>query len=200
MERVIPISELSDKIFAKLLAELNIQKWNVNSEISRLFRQASTLFWDEVWEQVRRSRDNRLLGAPEYNGILLPAGTKFIFRRGHKTVFVIEHPPQVRLINFCHRLISYHSTWTPKRYEGPSKTRFRLAFPYVIFIFVFNDDVQKKVINSERIMWSYFSDSPASSPTHLLYDNFLPNNAYGRICLPPMKAKYRRQKTYAGIV
>jgi len=66
-------------------------------------------------------------GAMKDRSLFLPGGTRLVQVRGASTVLVIEQPPQVRQVR-----------WTDERMGlGGSYTSYRLAFPYLIYVFTF---------------------------------------------------------------
>lgn len=59
--------------------------------------------------------------------LFLPGGTRLVQVKGASTILVIEQPPQVRQIR-----------WSNERMGmGGSYTSYRLAFPYMVYVFTF---------------------------------------------------------------
>ena len=61
---------------------------------------------------------------------LLPIGTRWVIARSRSLVIAIEHPPQVRRVN-----------WSEKTLDQPGSYRQAcLAFPYTVYLLLFYDD------------------------------------------------------------
>lgn len=59
--------------------------------------------------------------------LFLPGGTRLVQVKGASTILVIEQPPQVRQIRWSHDRMG----------KGGSYTSYRLAFPYIVYVFTF---------------------------------------------------------------
>ena len=88
-------------------------------------------------------------------GFLFPSGTRFLFNRGPAKIVAIEQPPQVRTVRLC------ESLWGPERTQKGALKSFSLAFPYVIFIVVMTNELQK--------IYVYFRNTPLRSLDSNLY-------------------------------
>ena len=94
----------------------------LNSEV-RKYKKHVTEELDSAFPFVA---DHELLVDKE--NFVYPHGTRFVLKRDDRTIFVIEEPPQIRTIFFEKNFLKLESII--------EKQNFRLAFPYVVFVFI----------------------------------------------------------------
>ncbi len=88
---------------------------------------------------------------------IMPNGTKFYRKKNERSVLVVEKPPQTRTI-----------TWKGMDMD-PTKTRWKLSFPYTVFVFEIIDPLN---INSARF---FFRTKTIGDLTDMLYKSSLTN-------------------------
>ncbi len=105
---------------------------------------------------------------------LFPEGTKFHFRNGKVCVLIVEQKPQVRTIRFL--------TEGDKGFTGLKKDTWKLAFPYVVSIHLFN-------YSEEHQRWSIggtyagYSNQPVRRLSDTIYHPNLPNVNEYQVCV-----------------
>ena len=116
---------------------------------------------DKVWDSLQQVKDKG------ESPMVFPEGTRMAYTKGRRTVFVIEQKPQVRSVSFDPKLICQeerkHAQRTPT-----GNCRFGLAFPYVYFFEVFDNET----FSYHEV---YFRNKALTSPREHLYIAPLPN-------------------------
>ena len=117
---------------------------------------------DKVWNSLQQVKSQHEEGL-----FVMPEGAKMTYTKGHRTVIVIEQKPQVRSVAFVPKLVSKaeaeHSQLTPS-----GNYRFGLAFPYVYFFVVFDN-------NTYAYHEVYFRNKPLTTSREHVYAAPLPN-------------------------
>ena len=135
---------------------------NIGDETDKFLVDLKENLCDKVWDSMQQ-----IISTREESPIVLPEGTKMGYSKGNRTVIVIENKPQIRSVTFTDTLLTAaektHAERTPT-----GNYRFGLAFPYVYFFIVFDN-------NSYRFHEVYFRNKALTSAREHVYQAPLPN-------------------------
>lgn len=120
------VHESYKKITQELLGD-------VTDQAEALSRDLSFALIEKIWDSFQQLKE-----AQDDTPQLLPRNAKIAFTKGNRTVVVIENEPQVRSISLSPDLLS-ESEVTQAAGSGNTGYRFNLAFPYVLFVIVFDE-------------------------------------------------------------
>ena len=98
---------------------------------------------------------------------VLPQGCRLYHATGERSVFVIEQAPQVRSV-----------VWTGMDQNGSNNEKWKLAFPYVIFVVVFSGDA----VSTGECRVFYRTSPLGNGDDKLLRPNLCNTYQDGRIC------------------
>lgn len=155
---------------------------------------------EEIEQEIDSWQQNFLQSGINGNGLLLPTGTRFVVQRPGCVYFVIEQKPQVRTVLFSKKFAGsqyYNLGYNERKYLGKDaqiKKNFRLAFPYVVFIICFNDDLAGCIYD----MYVFFTRKPLKSLKDPLFMAALPDvDDCGVVCLSDVISGINKVNTYA---
>ena len=113
-----------------------------------------------------------------------PDGTKFYLPRQNETVFVIEHKPQIRTLNFnCNSYFDLNNQGPRQLGIGAAK-QFHLAFPYVIFVVSIDNSSKSLAYPTHPTLWVFQRTMPLRSiEDELCLMNLFNVHDTGVVCL-----------------
>lgn len=153
------MKEIIEKTYSRMSQEF---LGNIGDETDEFLVQLKAVMCEEVWNSLQQ-----VFSRNEPSPMVLPENTKMAFTKGNRTVFVIEQKPQVRSVSFVPKLLSNKEQMAGTRTSN-GNYRFSLAFPYICFVLVFDDEL----FAFQEI---YFRNKPLTSPREHLYMAPLPN-------------------------
>ena len=140
---------------------------------------------DNVWRSFQHYKRR-----VELEPFIMPHGTRLAYTKGNRTIIMIEQPPMVRSTLFTEKSAygKHHGNAKEKGvflYEDTYL--FRLAYPYLYYIFQIVDESDQKSTANVSI---YMAKKAISGPSDMLYKLPLPNvmqdgvtNIYSYMCL-----------------
>ena len=106
---------------------------------------------------------------------VMPEGGKIFLSQGNRCVVVVEQKPQIRSTIFSGDFVARYGGLGVRNESGSES--FRLAFPYLIFVFCFED-------GEFRHVQIFYRNEPLSSVENDLFMVNFPNvNSCGKVCL-----------------
>lgn len=126
-------------------------------EIKKVLNENYNIYKKEISELIVECINNL---NPHKEIIIFPEGAKFLHRNENHSIVVIEQKPQIRTCFF-------------KDFE---KSKYRLAFPYCIFILIFDSETELDEL------YLAFRNHPLISVQNLLYHAALPNLKDLKVC------------------
>ena len=135
---------------------------DVTDKAESLGREIEFALSEKIWDSFQQLKE-KLDDSPQ----ILPRNVKVAYTKGSRTVIMIEQDPQVRTVTFTGDLLTRN---TANQAVGTSFNgyRFNLAFPYVIFCMIFDNDRFSH-------MELYFRNKTLTSGREHLYLAPLPN-------------------------
>ena len=130
-------------------------------------------FWSNVFDDISNLGQNGG-GLGEITPIL-PEGAKLLIRRGDTTVVVVEQKPQIRTVMFSRSFINHFGGLGVV--EQGRDERFRLAFPYTLFVI-------RLIKGRVNAVGFFYRNEPLSSINDPVFAPNLPNiGAGGWVCM-----------------
>ncbi len=149
---------------------------NTNENLEQTSIDFEVSVTEKIWDAYQQFK-----GDFKETPTIFPTGVKLAYTKGHRTVMVLEQQPQTRSVVFEASLLKPKVINAAKAQTNHGY-RFNLAFPYVYFVIVFDDE-------EYAYHQVYFRNKPLTSIREHVYLAPLPNiwrdkgNNYKPMCM-----------------
>ncbi|MBI4118991.1 MAG: hypothetical protein HY452_01890 [Parcubacteria group bacterium] len=173
----------SDSSAEQLLTQTSAEtaeriKQEMSATAAEMVRERLSVFWGEAMNQLRPFITQNQTGWGNATPVL-PEGTRIFLTQGGTTLIVVEQKPQIRSVLFSGSFVDYFGGLG--EVEDRPNERFKLAFPYTLFVLRFIDG------QFERLSFLYRNQALRSIEDGVFTSN-LPNIDHrNNVCLGGIK-------------
>ena len=168
------LKTISNKVFNRMTQEFQSQ---IVDESESLSTDLQFELLERIWDSFQTFKK-----VAKETPFIFPNGMKIAYTKGKRTVIVVEQGPQTRSISLQDNLLTPSDQKKSQSHDNMGRHRFNLAFPYVYFVMIFDDDkyMQQQI---------YFRNKALTSIREHVYPAPLPNVFYEkrtnnlRICM-----------------
>jgi hypothetical protein len=167
------LKAISNTVFNRMTQEFQSQ---IVDESESLSSDLQFELLERIWDSFQTFKK-----VVKESPFIFPTGMKMAYTKGIRTVIVIEQATQTRSISLHGNLVTHYDATKAKSNDN-GNYRFNLAFPYVYFVMVFDNE-------KYAFQEIYFRNKPLTSVREHVYVAPLPNVFYEkgtnnlRICM-----------------
>ena len=169
----------AEKVLAETAAKtVNLARQEISATVAETVRGRLTGFWVSLMGKMRPVVIQNQNGFSNFSPVL-PAGTRVFLTRGNTTLVVVEQKPQIRSVLFSGNFVGHYGGLG--KVEDRPDDRFKLAFPYTLFVLYFCEGRFKS-------LYFLYRTQPLGSIEDSVFTPNLPNMAeHGGVCLGSIK-------------